>query len=76
MKLTDLKPQQVAQLRAIEGDSGFIRRLYDLGFYPGCELKLRKRLGKSGSVVVGLRSTSYSMRFEEAQMIEVEVKDV
>lgn len=76
MKLTDLKLEQSAQIRTIHGDSSFVRRLYDLGFYPGCKLKLKKRLGAKGAVIVGLRATAYSMRYSEAEMIEVEVADV
>lgn len=71
MTLLELPVNSVGILEKVEGDATFVRRLYDLGFYPGCRVKLKKRFSQGGSVVVGLQATSFSMRWEEAERLIV-----
>lgn len=73
MKLTDLPLNTAARLREIRGNNQFVRRFYDLGFYPGCELRVRRKFGKTGPVVVALEATAYSMRRHEAEALIVQV---
>lgn len=71
MNLLDTPLNSVVILEKVEGEAGFVRRIYDLGFFPGCRIRLKKRFGMNGSVVVGLNATSFSMRKEEAERLIV-----
>ena len=66
ISVIDLPLNTPAILERVEGEPAFVKRLYGLGFFPGCRLWLRRRLGIKGSVVLSLDSTSFSMRREEA----------
>jgi len=51
------------------------RRLSELGFNPGCEIKiLNKQL--TGMMVVNCRESQIALRKEEAQSIFIEVENV
>ena len=62
-----------ALLRAVGGERAYRRRLLELGFVPGTELLLVRRVGVGDVLEVELRHSRMSLRISEAAAIEVEV---
>jgi len=70
--LAKLPEQGRATLRSVGGDRAYRRRLLELGFVPGTELRLVRRVGVGNVLEVELRHSRVSLRISEAQGIEVE----
>ncbi|HZL98766.1 MAG TPA: FeoA domain-containing protein, partial [Planctomycetota bacterium] len=64
---------QRAVLRSVAGERAYRRRLLELGFVPGTELRLVRRVGVGDVLEVELRHSRISLRISEASAIEVEV---
>jgi len=64
---------KTAVLRAVSGERAYRRRLLELGFVPGTELRLVRRVGVGDVLEVELRHSRISLRISEAAAIEVEV---
>ena len=64
---------QRALLRSVGGERAYRRRLLELGFVPGTELRLVRRVGVGDVLEVELRHSRISLRISEAAAIEVEV---
>jgi Fe2+ transport system protein FeoA len=71
--LSVLPVGQRALLRAVGGERAYRRRLLELGFVPGTELRLVRRVGVGDVLEVELRHSRISLRISEASAIEVEV---
>ncbi|HZJ71745.1 MAG TPA: FeoA family protein [Planctomycetota bacterium] len=71
--LSALPVGQRALLRAVGGERAYRRRLLELGFVPGTELRLVRRVGVGDVLEVELRHSRISLRISEAAAIEVEV---
>ena len=71
--LSVLPVGQRAVLRAVGGERAYRRRLLELGFVPGTELRLVRRVGVGDVLEVELRHSRISLRISEAAAIEVEV---
>jgi ferrous iron transport protein B len=71
--LSALPVGQRALLRAVGGERAYRRRLLELGFVPGTELRLVRRVGVGDVLEVELRHSRISLRISEASAIEVEV---
>ena len=71
--LSVLPVGQRALLRAVGGERAYRRRLLELGFVPGTELRLVRRVGVGDVLEVELRHSRISLRISEAAAIEVEV---
>ncbi|NOY08720.1 MAG: ferrous iron transport protein A [Spirochaetes bacterium] len=56
MPLTYCKPGEQFQITSLCGGQGFIKRLSEMGIYPGVILKVIANSGK-GPVIVGLDDT-------------------
>ena len=70
--LAALRPGRKAVLRRIGGDRAWRRRLLELGFVPGTELVLVRRVGVGDVLEVELRHSRISLRISEAHALEVE----
>ena len=71
--LAALAPGRKAVLRRLGGDRAWRRRLMELGFVPGTELSLVRRVGVGDVLEVELRHSRISLRISEAGALEVEV---
>ena len=71
--LATLGVGQRAILRSVRGARAYRRRLLELGFVPGTELRLVRRVGVGDVLEVELRHSRISLRISEADAIEVEV---
>jgi len=72
--LSVLPVGQRAVLRAVGGERAYRRRLLELGFVPGTELRLVRRVGVGDVLEVELRHSRISLRISEAAALEVEVQ--
>jgi Fe2+ transport system protein FeoA len=72
--LAALRIDQTAVLRHVAGERGYRRRLLELGFVPGTELRLVRRVGVGDVLEVELRHSRVSLRISEARDIEVEAR--
>lgn len=70
--LAALRPGRKAVLRRIAGERAWRRRLMELGFVPGTELSLVRRVGVGDVLEVELRHSRISLRISEATALEVE----
>lgn len=71
--LSALPIGQRAVLLAVGGERAYRRRLLELGFVPGTELRLVRRVGVGDVLEVELRHSRISLRISEASAIDVEV---
>ena len=71
--LAALRPGRKAVLLRIGCERAWRRRLMELGFVPGTELRLVRRVGVGDVLEVELRHSRISLRISEAAAIEVEV---
>jgi Fe2+ transport system protein FeoA len=72
--LAALNIDQTAVLRQVVGERGYRRRLLELGFVPGTELRLVRKVGVGNVLEVELRHSRISLRINEARNIEVEAR--
>ena len=72
MPLSRLAHDELAVLRQVGGARSHRRRLLELGFVPGTELKVVRRLEMGDVIEVELRTSRVSLRISEADTIEVE----
>jgi Fe2+ transport system protein FeoA len=72
--LSVLPVGQRAVLRAVGGERAYRRRLLELGFVPGTELRVVRRVGVGDVLEVELRHSRISLRISEASALEVEVQ--
>ncbi len=72
--LADLRPGQSAYLRQIGGDRAFRRRLMELGFVPGTEVKLTKVAPLGDPLEFMVRQSRISIRRQEARAIVAQLK--
>ena len=70
--LASLAPGRKAVLRRVSGERAWRRRLLELGFVPGTELVLVRRVGVGDVLEVELRHSRISLRISEAAALEVE----
>ncbi|MBM3985101.1 MAG: ferrous iron transport protein A [Planctomycetes bacterium] len=72
--LADLRSGQTATLRRVGGERAWRRRLLELGFVPGTDLALVRRVGVGDLLEVELRHSRISLRISEARALEVEAR--
>ena len=70
--LSELRDDQAARLTRVGGQRSYRRRLLELGFVPGTELRLVRRVDVGNVLEVELRHSRVSLRISEAADIEVE----
>lgn len=69
--LADLPPGSVAKVASVDAQSPIGRRLLDLGFVPGTEVKVVRRAPLGDPVEYELRGYRVCLRRSEALRIEV-----
>ena len=70
--LPSLAPNERARLLRVGGARSYRRRLLELGFVPGTELRMVRRNGPGKLLEVELRGGRVSLRSAEARVLEVE----
>jgi ferrous iron transport protein A len=70
-RLADLPPGSVARVAAVDVRSPIGRRLLDLGFVPGTEVRVVRRAPLGDPVEYELRGYRVCLRRSEARQIEV-----
>lgn len=73
MRLTELKPGQVAIVRTVEAARDTRGRLMDLGIIPGSEVQLVRHLPLSQGLQVVVRRARLVLRNNLAAQIDVQV---
>ena len=69
--LSDLPTGAQATLRSVQGGRAYRRRLLELGFVPGTELTVVRRLDLGDVLEVQLRESRVSLRISEASVLQV-----
>ena len=59
----------------VNGEGRVRRRLFDMGLTPGAEVYLRKKAPLGDPIEITLRGYELSLRKDEAQNVEVEIKE-
>lgn len=72
MSLLSLQPGARARLTTIGGERSFRRRLMELGFLPGTEVRLVRRVDIGDLVELELRGGLVTLRRSEAKELLVE----
>ena len=73
--LADLEPGSAARVEAVDADTSIGRRLLDLGFVPGTEVRVLRRAPLGDPVEYELRGYRLCLRRTEAQQIRVHRTD-
>ena len=60
-----------ARLAHIEGEAGFRRRLLEMGFLPGTEVQLVRRVDVGRLLELEVRGSRVSLRLQEAASVFV-----
>jgi len=72
ISLADLEPGAGARVSAVDAGSPIGRRLLDLGFVPGTEVRVVRRAPLGDPIEYELRGTRLCLRRTEARRIRVE----
>ncbi|MGQ0554220.1 MAG: FeoA family protein [Planctomycetota bacterium] len=72
LSLSDLAAGRVAVLVSVSAERPFRRRLLELGFLPGSELRLVRRVAVGDVLEVELRHSRVSLRISEAKALVVD----
>jgi ferrous iron transport protein A len=69
--LSRLEPGESAEVKAVDGASPIGRRLLELGFRPGTELRVIRRAPLGDPTTYELRGSRFCLRRSEAERITV-----
>lgn len=72
--LADLPSDGRAILRSVGGERAYRRRLLELGFVPGTEVQVIRRVEVGDVLEVELRQSRVTLRISEARVIELDEK--
>ncbi len=67
--LADLRPGESGAVRGVGGDPALRRRLLDLGFTPGADVRIARAAPMGDPVEARLRGYSLTLRREDARLI-------
>ena len=73
MLFSELKPGQVAEIKAINAGELHARRLYEIGSLPCTRISMEHVATKGSPVIAGIRGFSIILGKKDADSIEVEV---
>ncbi len=62
---------QALQIALVNGDAGLTRRLCEMGFHSGCEVRILGRAPFNGPLVVQLHDSVLALRKAEAECLFV-----
>lgn len=72
MTLADLQPGTVARISRLHLEGLERRRLMDLGFTPGAEVRVAMRAAFGDPIAFEVRNTRVALRKKQAQAIDIE----
>ncbi|MBK7642628.1 MAG: ferrous iron transport protein A [Planctomycetes bacterium] len=70
--LSELRPGDCARLTRVGGERGFCRRLMEMGFLPGTQVRLVRAVGIGDLIEIEVRGAHISLRRSEAQALFLE----
>jgi len=70
--LDQLEPGQRGVILRLDGDTGAVRRLMELGLVPGTRVEVLRRAPLGDPIELRLRQIHHSLRRSEAAFIHVE----
>lgn len=70
--LNEMRPGERARLTRVGGERGFRRRLMEMGFLPGTEVRLVRAVGIGDLIELEVRGAHISLRRSEAQALYLE----
>ncbi len=73
--LHNVRPDTCARLLEVGGERPFRRRLMELGFLPGSELRVIRNIDVGGVMEVEVRNCRVTLRQNEAQALFVTAMD-
>lgn len=74
-KLNEFKIGEKGIIKIVGGEGKIRRRLFDMGVTPGAEVELIKKAPLGDPLEVKIRGYSLTLRKDEANFVEMEVKD-
>jgi ferrous iron transport protein A len=72
--LAELDNDVIARLGRIVGERSYVRRLLELGFLPGTEVRMVRNIPIGDVLEVELRNSRVSLRISEARSIGIELE--
>lgn len=69
--LTNAPFLQTLTIADVVGDSGLTRRLREMGFHTGCEVRILGRAPFNGPYVVQLHDSVLALRWAEAECLQI-----
>ena len=69
--LAELDHDTVARLVSVAGERAYRRRLMELGFLPGTEVRMVRNIAIGDVLEVELRNSRVSLRISEARSIQI-----
>lgn len=71
MTLNDLKDmtQRTFRIGSLTGPRDVVERLEEMGFFPGADIEVERRLPLSGPWIVHVGASSFALRSEEASSL-------
>ena len=70
--LKELKPNETAIVKGIEGDGAIRRRLMDMGITPGAQVTMKKVAPLGDPIEIQIRGYELSLRKAEAEQVKLE----
>jgi Fe2+ transport system protein FeoA len=70
--LATMAPGQAARIEAVGGERSFRRRLMEMGFLPGTQVRLVRRLALGGLLELEVRGGHVNLRIDEAAALQVQ----
>ena len=74
-KLVEVEIGKSGTIKRVLGEGKVRRRLFDMGITPGCEIYLRKKAPLGDPIEVSLRGYELTLRKDEADLVEMEMKE-
>lgn len=71
--LITLPDNTLSKVLEIRGSQSLLERLFDYGVKPGCLVTIKNRMPFSGPLILQTGNTSFSLRFEEAKCLQVQI---
>ena len=67
--ITSAPYNQTLVIADVQGDAGLSRRLREMGFHSGCEIRILGRAPFRGPLIVQLHDSVLALRFAEAECL-------
>ena len=71
LTLADLPQVLLAQVVEVEGECAICKRLKELGFTPGTEVRFERQAPFGGPLILTLRGYQLALRPKEARLVKI-----